>query len=218
MQVRPPKLVCRQEPVGQGPVSCTVAITFFNPSSFQLTRRFNTGPVESSLFFKLPLEDEDSTEETCGAGWVGGDSQEQLKRKIEDETTALVKELNAEWLGWSELPFSSPLVQFKPGFYRLESSECNWPAVGALDPAEINYDDDGDILDFKFLVCPKVKKPVILFTCVKSTISGGLPDSGPWTCDDERAPAHSLGYLLWGRGPSEALTEFSSEIYLWRPP
>ena len=88
-------------------------------------------------------------------------------RKIEDETTALKKELKAEWLGWSELP-CSPLVQFKPEFYRLESSECNWPdAVGAFDPAEINYD-----------VYPKVK-PVILFTHVKSTILGAQPDSGP---------------------------------------
>ena len=61
MQVRPPKLVCRQESLDLGPVSCIVGITF-KPSSFVLTRHFNTGLVESSLFYKL--QDEDSTEET----------------------------------------------------------------------------------------------------------------------------------------------------------
>ena len=153
----PTQLICSQQP------NCIVSITFAS-SSFVLTCTFSSGLVEATLFFKLPLEEEeqeeDNTEETREAGfdlWVGGvysQEHEQLKRMIVDETTALVNELKEEWISWREMPFSPPLVQFKPGFYLLQSSEVNWPAAGAFNPMEINYDSG---LDFKFLVCPKVK-------------------------------------------------------------
>ena len=159
-------MICSQQP--------NVSITFAS-SSFVLTRTFSCGLVETTLFFKLPLEEEeeeeDNTEEAREAGWdvwVGGlysQEHEQLKRMIEDETTALVEELKEEWNSWRELPFFPPLVQFKPGFYLLQSSEFNWPGVGAFNPMEINYDRTD--VDFDFLVCPKVKPFVLSLSRIR---------------------------------------------------
>ena len=157
-------MVCSQEPYGN------ITITF-KPNQIVLTRHFfNRGLVETSLFFKLPLEEEGNPEETCDGvhcllgSWRPGTAaaravQEQLRR-IDEETTALVKELKEEWIGWQELPFFPPLAQFNPGYYLMVSSEFNWPAVGCLHLAAINCDDDRNVLDYDFLIAPKVKAVV----------------------------------------------------------
>ena len=151
-------MICSQEPYGN------ITITF-KPNQIVLTRHFfNSGLVETSLFFKLPLEEEGNPEETCDGvhcllgSWRPGTAaaravQEQLRR-IDEETTALVKELKEEWFGWQELPFFPSLVQFKPGYYLVTSSEVNWPQVSSIDPAEINL--DGPAYDYDFLTSPKV--------------------------------------------------------------
>ena len=156
-------MTCSQEPYGNVSIS-------FKANQIVLTRHFfNCGLVETSLFFKLPLEEEDNSEEALGSGhWLVGDwkaKEEQLAR-IKNETSSLVKELKDEWIGWQELPFFPPSVQFKPGYYVMTSSEFNWPGVGNFDPAEINYDDDGDNLDYKFLIAPKVKAVVFYLSKV----------------------------------------------------
>ena len=148
-------MVCSQEPYGN------ITITF-KPNQIVLTRHFfNCGLVETSLFFKLPLEEEGNSE-APGGQWLFDNwqaEQEQLAR-IDEETTALVKELKEEWFGWQELPFFPPLAQFNPGYYLMVSSEFNWPAVGCLHLAAINCDDDRNVLDYDFLIAPKVKAVV----------------------------------------------------------
>ena len=147
-------MICSQEPYGN------ITITF-KPNQIVLTRHFfNCGLVETSLFFKLPLEEEGNSE-AHGGQWLFDNwqaEQEQLAR-IDEETTALVKQLKEEWFGWQELPFFPSLVQFKPGYYLMTSSELNWPGAIA-NPAEINCDDDEDVLDYDFLIAPKVKAVV----------------------------------------------------------
>ena len=148
-------MICSQEPYG----SITI---IFKPNQIVLTRHFfNCGLVETSLFFKLPLEEEGNSE-AHGGQWLFDNcqaEQEELAR-IDEETTALVKELKEEWIGWQELPFFPPLAQFNPGYYLMVSSEFNWPAVGCLHLAAINCDDDRNVLDYDFLIAPKVKAVV----------------------------------------------------------
>ena len=142
--------------------NCNVAITFdqSNSNQFILERHFfASGLKERALFFKLPLVEEDRVEE-----WSGGQCQpeveeEQLNMRMIKEMAVLVQGVKEEWLGWQELPFFPSLVQFKPGYYLMTSSELNWPGAIA-NPAEINCDDDEDVLDYDFLIAPKVKAVV----------------------------------------------------------
>ena len=153
---------------------CNVAITFDQSNSksnqFILERHFfASGMKERSLFFKLPLVEEDKvkdTEEWSVGQWVSGlwvsgqlEVKEELNMRIAEETAVLVQGLKEEWIGWQELPFFPPLLQFKPGYYLITSSEVNWPAVASIDPAEINL--DGPAYDYDFLTSPKVQLVVV---------------------------------------------------------
>ena len=94
--------------------------------------------------------------------WVSGQlevKEEQLNMRIGEETAVLVQGVKEDWFGWQELPFFPPLVQFKPGYYLVTSSEVNWPQVSSIDPAEINL--DGPAYDYDFLTSPKVQMVVV---------------------------------------------------------
>ena len=155
-QVRAPQLMCSRDPNGLGPVywpktNCNVSITFTNSNQFVLERHFfASGLKEKALFFKLPVE-EDNWQWQAD---VEEEQIEQLRRVRQEETTSLVQGLREEWVAWQELPFFTALVQFEPGFYLMTSSEFNL-GVGAIDPAEINF--DGPAYDYDFLCSPKVK-------------------------------------------------------------
>ena len=143
--------------------NCNVAITFdqSNSNQFILERHFfASGLKERALFFKLPLVEEDRVEEWSGGKCQPEVEEEQLNMRMIKEMAVLVQGVKEEWLGWQELPFFPPLVQFKPGYYLVTSSEVNWPQVSSIDPAEINL--DGPAYDYDFLTSPKVQIAVVI--------------------------------------------------------
>ena len=129
----------------------------FTGPGFVLERHFTRiGVKEWTLFLKS--EDMEDTPEEEG---LEGMEDEQLQRRKEEETHALVLAMKLEWKVWLEvLPFPPALGHFEPGVYTMMSSSLN-PGVlkGGIDYGQLRREldyraEDYELLDF--VEAPKV--------------------------------------------------------------
>ena len=123
----------------------------FTGPGFVLERHFTRiGVKEWTLFLKS--EDMEDTPEEEG---LEGMEDEQLQRRKEEETHALVLAMKREWEVWLDvLPFPPVLHQFEPGVYTMTSSSLN-PSVLRIDFGQLRREvDSNQLLDF--VSAPKV--------------------------------------------------------------
>ena len=157
----------------------------FTGPGFVLERHFTRiGVKEWTLFLKS--EDMEDTPEEEG---LEGVEDEQLQRRKEEETHALVLAMKREWEVWLDvLPFPPALHQFEPGVYTMTSSSLNPHVLKGMDFGQLRREvDSNQLLDF--VSAPKV----LLMSLVTSscTISGDQAHLEHWVSGAERAPNYS---------------------------